>query len=105
VNRETNNANRQSNEGGPQYFVGKLLKILGQIIVTMILIGGVAFYGGVCLLPMMVFTLLSGVIMGILIYSFKFVYETWKNESVGMALLLIIVFPVAMGFGVYNGFK
>ncbi len=85
--------------------VGKLLKVLGQIIVTMILIGGVALYGGICLIPMMLFTLLSGVIVGILVYSFKFVYEIWKTESVGLTLLLVIVFPLAMGFGVYNAFK
>ena len=93
------------NEVGQQNFVGNLLKVLGQIIVTMILIGGVALYGGVCLIPMMLFTLLSGVIVGILIYSFKFVYEIWKTESAGFALLLVIVFPLAMGFGVYNAFK
>lgn len=93
------------NEVGQQNFVGNLLKVLGQIIVTMILIGGVALYGGVCLIPMMLFTLLSGVIVGILIYSFKFVYEIWKTESVGLTLILVIVFPLAMGFGVYNAFK
>jgi hypothetical protein len=93
------------NEVGQQNFVGKLLKVLGQIIVTMILIGGVALYGGICLIPMMFFTLLSGVIVGILVYSFKFVYEIWKTESAGLTLLLVIVFPLAMGFGVYNAFK
>lgn len=93
------------NEVGQQNLVGKLLKVLGQIIVTMILIGGVALYGGICLIPMMLFTLLSGVIVGILVYSFKFVYEIWKTESVGLTLLLVIVFPLAMGFGVYNAFK
>jgi hypothetical protein len=93
------------NEVGQQNFMGKLLKVLGQIIVTMILIGGVALYGGICLIPMMLFTLLSGVIVGILVYSFKFVYEIWKTESAGLTLLLVIVFPLAMGFGVYNAFK
>ena len=93
------------NEVEQQNFVRKLLKVLGQIIVTMILIGGVALYGGICLIPMMLFTLLSGVIVGILVYSFKFVYEIWKTESAGLTLLLVIVFPLAMGFGVYNAFK
>lgn len=71
----------------------------------MILIFGVAFYGGVCLLPMMVCTLVCGVLFGIFIYSFKFVYDTCKNESPGLGCLLIIVFPVAIGFGIYNAFQ
>ena len=98
-------ANRQSNEGTPESVVGKFFRIIGQIILTIILICGVAFYGGVCILPMMAVTLVSGILLGILVYSVKFIYDTCKDESAGLGFVLILVFPVAMGFGIYNAFK
>jgi len=72
---------------------------------TTVLFVGVVFYGGICLLPMMLVTLVSGVLVGVVVYSVRFVYDTCKKEGVGLGILVVIVFPVAMGFGVYNAFQ
>lgn len=104
VNRQQNGTNRQMNGGNAESMMCKVFEVIGQIILTMMLISGVALYGGI-LFPMMLGTVIFGVLWGILIYSFKFIYETCKNESPGLGFLLIIVFPVAIGFGIYNTFK
>lgn len=74
---------------------------MGQILMTIVLLCGVAFYSTVCLLPMMIGTLICGILIGISIYSIKFIYHTCKNESPQLGFLLIILFPVAMCVGVY----
>jgi hypothetical protein len=104
ANQQSNNANRQLNGENAESMMCEAFEVLGQIILTIMLICGVALYGGL-LFPMMMGTLIFGVIWGIFIYSFKFIYDTCKNESPGLGFLLIIVFPVAIGFGIYNTFK
>jgi uncharacterized membrane protein (DUF106 family) len=73
------NVNNTSTNTQSESVIKRFLKVIGQIIMTIILLCGVIFYSLLCLFPMMIVTLVSGVIVGIVVYSIKFTYDTCKN--------------------------
>ncbi len=69
----------------------KLFKFCGQVLLTILLLSGVALYACTCLLPMMLLTLACGVLMGMLIYSFKFIYDTCNRLGWESCLLYVFL--------------
>ncbi len=99
--KKTNN----SSSNHSQSKITKLLKFCGKLLLTILILSAIAIYTCICLLPMMLLTIICGILIGMLIYSFKFIYDTCKKQSPGLGIVLVICFPVAMGFGICEAFK
>lgn len=65
----------------------------------------ITVYAVTSLIPMMLGTLIVGVLVGITFYTVLFIYNTFKNESPFLGVVLIIFFPIAIFFGIHLGFK
>jgi hypothetical protein len=82
-----------------------IVKMIGKSFLTLLLLLGVSIYGIICLLPIMSFLFVGGVVFGCFLYSLRFIRDKWKTDSWGAILVYILVFPISMMFGVRDAFR
>lgn len=79
--------------------------IIIKLFLTVLVLLAMGLYVVSVLLPMILMSILIGVVMGITVYSFWSIYKECQKGAVGWAFLLIIFFPLAIEIGIYYAFK